>query len=187
MAVNLATDGNATDALKAQADAVLEAALKGGPDQVELLQLASYLRHVQGRFDEEMGLYRRLDALQPEAPWYLNNMAWTLSEDLGQPEAALPVIDRLLKLVGDHPSCRDTRGTILLRMGKTGPAIEEFRRAVEAEPANAVYHYHLARAYLKDGQREAFRAQRDLARKAGLKPAQLQASERAELDRVLAQ
>src|SRR5262249_23702822 len=137
LAVALGTAVGVSEGQRNQAGGVLDAALKRQPDSVGLLQVASFFRHAPGTFDEQLALHRRLETLAPPNPWYLNNMAWTLSEDLGDPTAALPLIDRLLAKVGEVPQCLDTRGMILTRLGRPSEAIRDFAKAVTSRPDNA--------------------------------------------------
>ena len=78
-------------------------------------------------------------------------MAWTLSEDLNQPEEGLKRIDEALEQVGRQPHILDTRGVIFTRLGRLDDAISDLEAAAAALPTGPVY-FHLARAYQKKGQ-----------------------------------
>ena len=82
---------------------------------------------------------------------FLNNMAWTLSEDLNQPEEGLKRVDEALERVGRQPHLLDTRGVILTRLGQLDEAVKDLEAAAAALPAGPV-DFHLARAYQKKGQ-----------------------------------
>lgn len=185
LAAALGAIPSASAMLQDAAGAVFEAALKWRePNVPEVLLMTAYLRHVQGRYDEELELYRRLDALQPADPAYLNNMAWVLSENFDRPTEALPLIDRLLARVGDNHQCLDTKGMVLVRSGRAKEAVAVFQRVVQARPDNPLYLYHLARACLKNGDETGFRAYLDQALKLGLTVDRLEASERAEFEQL---
>ena len=149
--------------------------------------LEAFLRHAQGRYEEEVALYREAQKLSPSSPLYLNNLAWSLGLELGEPEEGLTVIDGLIAnpKVGENPQCLDTRGMILVALERYDAALRDLRKIVAAAPGNAVYQYHLARAYLKAGKEEEFRRHRDLARDAGLEPELLEPRERDEMQELM--
>ena len=186
LAADLGTSAAAPQAFKDRAGKVLETALKHDPNSLALLQIASYVWHALGRYDDELAIYRRIEALKPADPSHLNNLAWTLSENFQKPAEALPLIDRLLAQVGANPQCLDTRGMILVRLDRPKDAVAVFQKVVQAAPSNPVYQYHLARACLKAGDEANFRVHRDRARDAGLAAEQLETSERAEFQQLMA-
>jgi tetratricopeptide (TPR) repeat protein len=167
-----------------QTDGLLKLALKGQPESVELLQAQAYLRHIQDSFDEEIKVYESIIAKNPKDHIFLNNMAWTLSENLNRPQEGLDRVDQAIKKVGWQPHLIDTRGVILLRLGRVDEAIKELESAVVALPTAPVY-YHLAKAYNTAGKAAQFEKYRDLARKAGLRREQLQKSEREEAEKLI--
>ena len=134
----------------------------------------------------QVAIYRTILDRKPADYTFLNDMAWTLSEDLHQPEEALERADEVLERAGRQANFLDTRGVILTRLGQLDRAIRDLESAAAAEPSGPVY-FHLARAYRERGRRDDSRKARDLARKAGLRPAQLQPSERADWGRVMDQ
>jgi tetratricopeptide (TPR) repeat protein len=167
-----------------QTDGLLKLALKGQPESIELLQAQAYLRHLQDSFAEEIKVYEAILAKNPKDHVFLNNMAWTLSENMDRPQEGLDRIDQAIKKVGWQPHLIDTRGVILLRLGKVDEAIKELESAVVALPTPPVY-YHLAKAYNTAGKTAQFEKYRDLARKAGLRREQLQKSEREEAEKLI--
>ena len=178
-------EGTSTD-LRDRVESFLQAELARYPDELDLISLLAFLRHAEGRYEEELSLYRRLESLQPSNPWYLNNIAWLLSERFDDPSAGLEAIDRLLDRVGPVPSYLDTRGMILVRLGRSQEAVLDFQKVVQSMPTKPHYRYHLARAYLKAGQDDAFRSELEMAKAAGLAPAMLEPTERAEMQAILA-
>jgi predicted Zn-dependent protease len=101
-----------------------------------------------------------------------------------KPQEGLDRINEALKKVGMQAHLLDTRGVILLRLDKITEAIKDLELAVTGLPTAPVF-YHLARAYQKAGKTADFEKYRDLARKANLKPEQLQASEREEASKLV--
>jgi len=160
-------------------DGLLSLALKGQPASPELLQMQAYLRHMKGDFAGEIRAYEDIIAKNPNSVVVLNNMAWTLSENYGKPEEGLARADEAIKKGGWSPHVADTRGVILTRLGRADEAVKALEAAAGSLPTGPIY-FHLARAYKKAGREADSEKARDLARKAGLRPEQLQPSERDE-------
>ena len=114
----------------------------------------------------------------------LNNIAWVLSEGLHQPSEALEKIDEVIQLTGRNPNNVDTRGVILVRLGRLEQAIEELKWVVQAEPTD-VHYYHLAQAYRKMGRDADFHKAFEEAKRAGLTATALDPAERADFEDML--
>ena len=81
----------------------------------------------------------------------------------------------MIERAGSQANLLDTRGVILIRLGKLDDAIKDLESAASGMPIGPVY-YHLARAYQKKGRADDFRKARDHAKQLGLRPEQLQPS-----------
>ena len=103
----------------------------------------------------------------------------------GTAEDGLKRINALIEAAGEQPKTLDTRGVILIRLGRLSGAIRDLEAAASSSPS-ASTRYHLARAYLAAGRRLDAAGAAAKARAAGLRPADLQPSERAEMTRVMA-
>ena len=166
------------------ADQILEAALKLFPEADDFLVMRAMINHFQSRFDEELHLYRTVLSRKPQSPVALNNIAWVLSEGLNQPREALEKIDKVIQLTGRSANNVDTRGVILMRLGRLDQAIDELKWVIQAEP-NDVHYYHLAQAYRKMGRDADFRKAFEEAKRAGLTPAALDPTERTDFEVML--
>jgi tetratricopeptide (TPR) repeat protein len=184
-AVALATSDRDA-ALMDRAYAILDVALKREPNSADLLTKKGYLCHFQGKYEDEVNLYRDALGRNPGDFRFLNNMAWTLSEGLHRPDEALERVNEAFRRAGGarYYQFYDTRGVIYTRLGKFDEAIRDLEDAVQINPAPTVYA-HLANAYHKAGRAEQFRKARDAAKKAGLTPDRLEATERQELEKLL--
>jgi tetratricopeptide (TPR) repeat protein len=167
------------------ADRLLDRATGTGPLDDELAYARASLRHLQGRLEEAVQLYDELAARAPGNLMFLNNGAWILSEELGRPLDALSRIESLTSKLGTRPNTLDTRGVILLRLGRVDRAIADLETAATSSPSGSIA-FHLARAYLAGGRRDDAARAFARASAAGLKPESLPPSERAEYARVLA-
>ena len=171
----------------ALAEKVIDAARVKDAASTDLLAMAGYLRHFQGRYDDEVEIYKEALTGQPDDFNLMNNMAWTLSEGLKQPERALELInDAMNRSFHIPPHFYDTRGVIYTRLGKTDEAIRDLELAVRERP-NAVVWAHLARAYHKAGKLDKFREARDKAKgaKPPLTPDMLEKTDRGELEPLI--
>lgn len=167
-----------------QTEHLLGLALKGKPESIDLLQVQAFLRHLQGNFEEEVRTYNEILKKNPSNLLFLNNMAWTLSEEQGKAKEGLEMVEKAIAKVGRQSHLVDTRGVILLRLGRVDEAINDLKVAAGLMPTGPIY-YHLARAYKMAGNQADFERYRDLSRKAGLRADQLQASERGEAEKLI--
>ncbi len=167
-----------------QVHEILEQALKRAPKADDLLVMKAMIAHFQSHFDEESSLYRDVLSRKPQFPLALNNLAWVLSEGLNQPEEALKKIDEVIRLTDRNANNVDTRGVILVRLGRFEQAIDELKWVVQAEPTG-VHYYHLAQAYRKMGRDADFRKAFEEAKGAGLTAAVLDPAERADFEDML--
>lgn len=96
----------------------------------------------------------------PNAVHCLNNLAYCLAKLYpDRSEEALSYIDRAISIYSNHPAYHDTRGTVLVRLGRHKEAIASLERAVEllrqtGQPPKASYHQRLASAYEAIGQKD---------------------------------
>lgn len=110
----------------------------------------------------------RLDRRQPQLkgpvtlkPWRRppekfarRNLALALI-GAGSKDNSMEQLVQGLKLLDSGPmdgAAETARGFVLLRLGKAGPAVESFRRAVEEEPSNSTRRLNLAAALSAGGQ-----------------------------------
>lgn len=169
-----------------QAEKVVQAATDREPGSAPLVTMLGHVRHLQGRYGDEVALYRQSLEKMPDNPEFLNNLAWTLAEGLGQPKEALPYIEKAFELAAKTPQPRvppqffDTRGVIRTRLGDFDGAISDLEIAARARPSGTVLA-HLARAYHKAGQTEKFQTAVKRVLDAKLTPEQLEPNERKDL------
>ena len=154
------------------------------PKNFNILVFLATLRHVQGRYEDEMALYREALELSPNHVEFLNNMAWTLCEGLGKPDEALKQIDEAIRREGIAPQYLDTRGVILSRQGKFPEAIANLEQSAKGDPSPTTY-FHLARVYLMANKPSESQRCRDLALKSKFDPESLDPTDRSDLEKVM--
>jgi tetratricopeptide (TPR) repeat protein len=168
-----------------RATEITETARRRAPESDDLRVVQAILNHLQGHFDEEVHNYRAVLAKQPRNPVVLNNLAWALSEGLNQPSEGLEKIDELLASTGRNAESLDTRGVILIRLGRLDEAVKDLTEALKLG-SNGGRLYHLAKAYKKMGREEDFRRTFEEAKRAGLtNTTMVDPTERAEIEALL--
>lgn len=114
--------------------------------------MAAMLYESRGDRARAQQLYEAIVARDPRAGVAANNLAWMYAEDNRLDDAL-----RLARVAKDQlrrrPEGEDTLGWVQLRKGAALDAIASFSRAVERNPNNPVYHYHLGLAYLQSGDK----------------------------------
>lgn len=175
VAMIIATSTNDPESLR-KTDLILSAAIKGSPNSDEVLTMMAMFRHIQGHFQEEADLYRKVLEHQPESI-VLNQLAWVLCEGLDQPEEALKLANSWLQISGRDTNALDTRAIVYSRLGKHAEAIRDMEEVIKAAPT-AQNYFHLARVYKQAGRTEDARRNRDLALQAGLTPREVDPAER---------
>jgi tetratricopeptide (TPR) repeat protein len=105
----------------------------------------------------------------------LNNLAWLLSDRPEASKEALQYIDKAIELAGPEGALLDTRGMILVRMGKLNEAITDLELAVEKAP-DANHWLHLG--YAQHQAKNSTDAQRSWQKAKGLKEENLSADDR---------
>jgi tetratricopeptide (TPR) repeat protein len=185
IALNLAVASPGETTVLQRASECTETARRHAREYDDLRVIQAMLCHLQGRFDEEVRLYRAVLANQPHDLVALNNLAWALSEGLNQPSEGLEKIDELLAIVGRKAEQLDTRGVILTRLDRLEEAVNDLKEAIKLE-SSGIRLYHLAKAYKKMGREEDFRRTFEEARRAGLTtPITVDPTERAEIEALL--
>ncbi|EMI20053.1 hypothetical protein RMSM_03017 [Rhodopirellula maiorica SM1] len=169
---------NATESARDQQ--VIEKALLKFGDNPALLESVATLRMQQGRLDDAITMYRKVQRLDPLRILALNNLAMALSETPGRAAEGLGPINDAIKLAGDNPELLDTKGVVLLKAGRFDEARDIFEQAIaiSAEPR---FQFHLILTLLaQDKQADAERVWKTLDLEK-LDPAGLTANEQEKL------
>ncbi|HEX5272492.1 MAG TPA: tetratricopeptide repeat protein [Gemmataceae bacterium] len=110
---------------------------------------------MDGRRDEGRRLMERALALAPQIAPVANNMAWMLAhEEKPDLPRALALVEAALDRAPDRPYLRDTRGYILLKMGRPKDALADLQAAQAALGNDRERHQALAEAYERLGEPE---------------------------------
>jgi putative PEP-CTERM system TPR-repeat lipoprotein len=138
------------------------------PNATAAHTMVAVILQIQGRLPEAIARYRRAIELDSRAAVAANNLAWLYAEGHGTLDAALDLALSARAQLPQQPEVNDTLGWIYCKRGQADEALAALRRSVEKEPSNALYRYHLGRAYLLADQRG--KAKSELERALRLRP-----------------
>jgi len=119
-----------------------------------LTALASALES-SGQGEAAVQEYRGALLIDPNNVRALNNLAFLLCEKGVDLDLALEYARRAVQLRPTSLAISDTMGWVLLKKDMTEEAIKIFRDLVQKDPTISAYHYHLAVALEKKGDRAA--------------------------------
>lgn len=122
------------------------------PSNLDLLMQVAMSEHFLKRYKEEVHIYQDILKISPRNIGALNNMAWTISENLGEPAEGLKIVDQAIEYYDRHQFLLDTRGVILVSLKRYDEAIADLKDSIRSTPRGIVY-FHLARAYAKAGNK----------------------------------
>jgi len=131
------------------------------PNSIGGLRVLAKLLHSQGRYSEAVEFYRRWLALAPNDVMVLNDLTWTLSEEMGQHEEALALAEKALKLAPENEHLLDTHAVVcrhLERYDEAEASLKEALRVCREDGSAArrslVFRFHLAEVYWESGRKE---------------------------------
>ncbi len=101
-------------------------------------------------FDEARACFAQAEALDPGEPRWPYHQGTILSQ--GEPDAAIPKLQRAVKRCGNDPDAPRLRlAEILLVQGHPGDAEDQWQRLLRRDPAHARAHLGLARLAYQSG------------------------------------
>jgi predicted Zn-dependent protease len=138
------------------------------PKNVAAQTMAAMIVHSQNKTADAKKRYEAIIEADPTAAVASNNLAWIYAEEGARLDDALRLAQAALTRLPDNPDVNDTLGWIYIKRDLPALAIPAFEKSVEKAPENATYHYHLAMALSKGGDRKRARESAQQALK--LKP-----------------
>ena len=157
-------------------------AARNNPKEHTFYLLAGSIYENKRDWDRAKQMYEKALALRPDDPVASNNMAYVMLQQGGNVDVAFAMAQTARRQLPDNASSADTLGWAFYNKRVYTSAIGLFQEAVQKEPDNAIYNYHLGLAYAKSGQ--AALARQQLERVARMKP---NSSEVEDLRRALAE
>ncbi len=122
--------------------------LKQHPDHLDGLNLLGALLYQQGRYDESLQCFERVQALQPDSADALNSVGIVLRAQ-GNITAAIACYRRALTCSSPHPEIYSNLGNALREAGEQVAAIAAYQQALALKPDYAEGHNNLG-VMLKD-------------------------------------
>ena len=138
----------ASSPLAHQSESLLATALENNPRSADLAYSVANLRYVNGSRDQAITLYRKAIELKPDHKLALNNLALALADRGDGRDEALTIIERALTKFGADATLLDTKGQILVSLGRPLEALPLFGEAASSQSSDPLLLLHLANAYL---------------------------------------
>lgn len=126
----------------------LYAAIQKAPQSLFYLLRLAELRDLQGRYTDVEAVYRQILDKDKNNGVALNNLAWFLSQRLGQHAQALELVNRAIELHGPAAELLDTRGVIHTAAGNGPAAVRDLQEAL-AQKSDPAVAYRLAVVHYK--------------------------------------
>jgi len=118
---------------------------------VGALTMAGIILQGQGRLAEARTRLERAIAIDSNASVAANNLAWLYVEAGDNLERGLSLAQSAAQAMPDSPEVLDTLGWAYYKNELPALAVPVLVRAIENDPKNATYHYHLGLACAKTG------------------------------------
>jgi cellulose synthase operon protein C len=126
-----------------------------------LAEVAASKRDLAGAVSQ----YKAILEFQPDDAVTLNNLAYFAGQ-LKDPKA-VEYAERANKAAPNKAAILDTLGTLLVEKGDVKRGVEAMQKAAALSPASSGIRLNLARALIKDGQKEAAKKELEMLAKLG--------------------
>jgi predicted Zn-dependent protease len=129
--------------------AVLEAAARRVPDNVQLQYMLGSAYDQNHEYDRAEAVFRTLIGAHPTFAQGLNYLGYMLAERGRKLPEAVDLITRALQIEKDNPAYLDSLGWAYFRMGAFEKARDPLERAAAALPKASLIQEHLGDVYLQ--------------------------------------
>lgn len=144
------------------AAAAYQRAIDNAPRQALPHVLLGSLEEKRNNWQRAQQLYEKALQVEPDFPLAANNLAFVLLEHGGSVDQALSYAQVARRGLPNIPNTADTLAWAYYRKGVYASAIDLLKEALEQNPQNAVYHFHIGMAYSKSN--DAAKARQHLSR-----------------------
>lgn len=141
----------------AQAEADYASAIRHHPNNAGLWTMRAILAQQTGHTAQAERDYRKALAIAPDSGVANNNLAYLYAQQGRHLSHALVLGQRALHALPNVPTVADTLATVYLKMHLNASAIALLRQAVDQQPRNAMFHFHLAEALFANGHKRQAR------------------------------
>lgn len=136
-----------------------------------LLNQATLLETL-GKKKEAIDAYNKVLGVDSQNALAMNNLAFLNAETGTNLDQAMTYAERAKKQFPNNPDITDTLGYVYYQKNLNNEAVRIFRQIVQDHPQNPTFHFHLAMALLKQGDKEGARSEAEKALKNASQPDQ---------------
>ena len=119
---------------------------------VAALTMVGLIYQMENRTSDAQRTFEQVLAIDPKSSVAANNLAWIYAEHGGNLDVALQLAQTAQSGLPDSGQTADTLGWIYLKKELYSLSITALQRAVERDPKNASFQYHLGLAYARSGE-----------------------------------
>ncbi len=152
-----------------------EAWMRQNPKDVRAYFMLGALHDVTNNWQKAQELYHQALGITPDFAPAANNLAYSLLTHGGNPDMALSLAQVAKRGMPESPNANDTLAWAYYQKGIYVSASDLLRDAVQKQPNNATFHYHLGLTY--DKLKRSPEAKAELQRALQLNPNGANASE----------
>jgi tetratricopeptide (TPR) repeat protein len=116
-----------------------------------------------GKQKEAIVAYNKVLGVDPQNALAMNNLAFLNAETGTNLDQAMTYAERAKKQYPDNPDITDTLGYVYYQKNLNNEALRLFRQIVQDHPQNPIFHFHLAKALLKNGDKDGARLEAEKA------------------------
>jgi tetratricopeptide (TPR) repeat protein len=136
-----------------QALALYQQAATDHPRDVPIHIFLGELFEARKDWPNARATYQKVLELQPENPIASNNLAYVMLQEGGNVDVALAMAQTARRGMPDSPNAADTLGWAYCKKEAYASAIGLLKEAVQKNPNDASFHYHLGVAYQGAGNK----------------------------------
>jgi tetratricopeptide (TPR) repeat protein len=119
--------------------------------------MVARILYVQGKPAESRARFEKILSIDPRAAVAANNLAYMDAEAGTNLDVALNRAQTAKAALPEDADVNDTLGWIYVKRGLPALAITPLEQAIQKDPKNPLYHYHLGMAYVGSGDRDRAR------------------------------
>ena len=121
------------------------------PKDVAARTMLAMILEAQKNVPEAKKKYEEVLAIDTRAAVAANNLAYLYANTGENLDRALNLAQTAVEQMPDNPAVQDTLGWVYYKKQLPDLAIRAFGQSIAKDPSNAVYHYHLGLAYVRQG------------------------------------
>jgi predicted Zn-dependent protease len=127
---------------------LLDDLAKRTPSNASIFAMKAAVEKTQGNLAEAEVNYRKALEIDPTLDFAANNLAYLLVQDERDLQTAQTLAEGVRRRQPENPGVADTLGWIYFKKGLLVLARAQAQFAVDREPNNGVFQYHLGKIYM---------------------------------------